>query len=109
MKKSHKPLIVVLLFLLVSLTAIFLISIGLKLKYEELTRKKVELEKNLRDENTFKIKLLADYQMYSDENTIETFAKENLGMIKRNKAALKIKINQEEIDKINDELKSEYE
>ena len=60
MKKSHKPLIVVLLFLLVSLTAIFLISIGLKLKYEELTRKKVELEKNLRDENTFKIKLLAD-------------------------------------------------
>lgn len=109
MKKSHKPLIVVLLFLLVSLTAIFLISIGLKLKYEELTRKKVELEKNLRDENTFKIKLLADYQMYSDENTIETFARENLGMIKRNKAALKIKINQEEIDKINDELKSEYE
>ena len=109
MKKSHKPLIVVLLFLLVFLTAIFLISIGLKLKYEELTRKKVELEKNLRDENTFKIKLLADYQMYSDENTIETFARENLGMIKRNKAALKIKINQEEIDKINDELKSEYE
>jgi len=109
MKKSHKPLIVILLFLLVSLTAIFLISIGLKLKYEELTRKKVELEKNLRDENTFKIKLLADYQMYSDENTIETFARENLGMIKRNKAALKIKINQEEIDKINDELKSEYE
>ena len=109
MKKSHKPLIVVLFFLLVSLTAIFLISIGLKLKYEELTRKKVELEKNLRDENTFKIKLLADYQMYSDENTIETFARENLGMIKRNKAALKIKINQEEIDKINDELKSEYE
>lgn len=109
MKKSHKPLIIVLLLLLVSLTAVFLISIGLKLKYEELTRKKVELEKNLRDESTLKIKLLADYQMYSDENAVETFARENLGMVKRNKAAIKIKINQDEIDKLNDELKSEYE
>ncbi len=109
MKKSHKPLIIVLLFLLVSLTAVFLVSIGLKLKYEELTRKKVELEKNLRDESTLKIKLLADFQMYSDETEVETFARENLGMIKRNKSAIKIKINQDEIDKINDELKTKYE
>ena len=56
-----------------------------------------------------KIKLLADYEMYSDENAVETFARENLGMVKRNKAAIKIKINQDEIDKLNDELKSEYE
>ena len=109
MKKSHKPLIVILLFLLVSLTAVFLVSIGLKLKYEELTRKKVELEKNLRDESTLKIKLLADYQMYSDETAVEAFARENLGMIKRNKVAIKIKINQDEIDKLTDELKSEHE
>ncbi len=109
MKKSHKPLIVILLFLLVSLTAVFLVSIGLKLKYEELTREKVALEKNLRDESTLKIKLYADYQMYSDENAVETFARENLGMIKRNKVAIKIKINQDEIDKLNDELKPEHE
>ncbi len=109
MKKSYKPLIVVLLFLLISSTAIILVSIGLKLKYEELTREKVELEKNLRDENTLKIKLLADYQMYSDESMIETFAKNNLGMIKRNKVSIKLKINQDEIDKLNEELKSDYE
>ena len=109
MKKSHKPLILVLLFLLVSTTTVFLISIGLKLKYEELTRKKVELEKSLRDENTLKIKLLADYQMYSDENMVETFAKENLGMIKRNKSAIKLQVDQEQIDKLNEELTSKYE
>jgi biopolymer transport protein ExbD len=109
MKKSYKPMILVLLILLVSTTAIILLSIGIRLKYEELTRQKVRLEKELSIENTIRIKLLADHQMYADENIIETFAKENLGMIKRDKPALIIKINQDNVEKLNRELISDYE
>ncbi len=109
MKKSYKSLIAVLLFLLVSATSIILISVGIRLKYEELTRQKMELEVQLKSENTLRIKLLADQQMYTDENLIENFAKENLGMIKMNYNALRLKINQNELDEINDELKKKYE
>lgn len=109
MKKSYKPLILVLFVLLISTTAVILLTVGIRLKYEELTRQKVQLEKELNIENTLKIKLLADHQMYCDENAIENFAKENLGMIKRNRTSLIIKINQEEVEELNSELESAYE
>jgi len=109
MKKSYKPLILVILLLLISITAIILVSVAIRLKYEEATRLKVILENDLKIESTLKIRLLADYQKFSDKNIIETYALENLGMIKNDKPLIKLILSQADIDKINEEVKKKYE
>ena len=109
MNKSAKPFIIKIIFLLVVVTSIVLISIGLRFKYEELIRKKSELNNSLKDERTKKINLIAEYQAYSSEEKIISVAKNKLGMIRRIQPKIKIAVNKNLIKKVNEKLKSKYE
>jgi cell division protein FtsL len=109
MKRSAKPFIIKIIFLLVVVTSIVLISIGLRFKYEELIRKKSELNNTLKDERSKKINLIAEYQAYSSEEIIISIAENKLGMIRRTEPKIKINVNKNLIKKVNKKLKSNYE
>ena len=70
MKKSAKPFIIKIIFLLVVVTSMVLVSIGLRFKYEELMREKSELNNKLKEERTKTVNLIAEYHAYSSEEKI---------------------------------------
>jgi cell division protein FtsL len=109
MKRSAKPFIIKIIFLLVVVTSIVLISIALRFKYEELIRKKSELDNTLKDERSKKINLIAEYQAFSSEEIIISIAENNLGMIRRTQPKIKITVNKNLVKKVNEKLKSNYE
>jgi len=105
MKKNTKPLILSILLMLLMATALVLIIIGVRLKYEELTREKVKIEKLLKVENSGKVNLIAEYQTYSSEERIVPIAKNELGLVKRDQPKISISINKSLINEINRKLK----
>jgi|AP12_2_1047962.scaffolds.fasta_scaffold32568_2 cell division protein FtsL len=109
MKKSAKPLIVSILILLLSVTAVVLVNIGLRFKYEELVREKVKLIKIINDERTKKVNLIAEYQSFSSEERITTIAENDLNMIKVDQPKITITLDKDYINKLNSELKDKYE
>ena len=109
MKRSAKPFIIKIIFLLVVITSIVLLSIGLRFKYEELIRKKSELNKTLKDERSKKINLIAEFQAYSSEEKIISIAENKLGMIRRTQPKITITVNKNLIEKVNEKLKSKHE
>ena len=109
MKTSAKPLIVAILILLLSGTAVVLVNIGLRFKYEELVREKVKLAKILNDERTKKVNLIAEYQSFSSEERITAIAAQNLNMIKMDHPKITVTIDKNYINKLNSELKVKYE
>lgn len=109
MKKSAKPLIVVVMFLLLVITAIVLIGVGLRLKYEESVRTKVELQKILKSERTKKVNLIANYQMVATEDVITRSAINDLGMVKNNSPGIKITVSKDKIEELSQLLKEKYD
>jgi hypothetical protein len=109
MKKSAKPLIVVVMIMLLVITAFVLVVIGLKLKYEESVRAKVELQKILKSERTKKVNLVANYQMVAAEDVIIRSAKNDLGMIKNSKPGIKITVSKNKIEELSQLLKEKYD
>ena len=109
MKKSSKPLIVIVMFLLLVITAFVLIGVGLRLKYEESVRTKVELQKILKSERTKKVNLVANYQMVAAEDVITRSAKNDLGMIKNSEPGIKITVSKDKIEKLSQLLKEKYD
>ena len=109
MKKSAKPLIVAILFILLTGTALVLANIGLRFKYEELVRDKVKLEKIVNDERTKKVNLIAEYQAFSSEERITAIAESKLGLIKLTNPNIAVTINKNHINKLNSELAVKYE
>jgi len=81
MKKSSKPLIVVVASLLVLFTIMILISQGLRLKYEELQREFAQLENTIKSEKTRSVTLKANYQMLTAEDVIKEYAIYELGLV----------------------------
>jgi cell division protein FtsL len=81
MKKSAKPLIIIITSLLILLTIIILISQGLRLKYEELQRQLAQLENHVKTEKTQSVGLQANYQMLTAEDIIKRFAINELGLV----------------------------
>lgn len=81
MKKSSKPLIVIIASLLVLITVIIIAAQGLRLKYEELQRELAQLENRVKTEKSQLIGLKANYQMLTDEDIIKKFASDELGLI----------------------------
>ena len=81
MKKSSKPLIVVVASLLVLFTIMILISQGLRLKYEELQRELAQLENTIKSEKTRSVTLKANYQMLTAEDVIKEYAIYELGLV----------------------------
>jgi cell division protein FtsL len=109
MKRSAKPFIIKIIFLLVVVTSMVLISIGLRFKYEELIRTKSELNNTLKDERSKKINLIAEYQAFSSEEKIISVAGSKLGMIRRTQPKITIAVNKNLIKEVNEKLKSNYE
>lgn len=107
MKKSSKPLIIVIASLLVLLTIIILMSQGLRLKYEELQRELAQLENRIKTEKTQSVKLKANYQMLTEEDVIEKFAVYELGLVNAdNDNENKITLSKENIAKLSESLES---
>ena len=109
MKKSAKPLIIKIIFLLVIVTSMVLVSIGLRFKYEELMREKSKLNKILKEERTQRVNLIAEYQAYSSKEKIISVAENKLGMIRRTEPKLTITVNKNLVKKVNEKLKYKYE
>lgn len=109
MKKSAKPAILTVLILLLVATALVLSNVGLRFKYEELVRKKVELDKSLKDLRTKKVNLIAGYQAVSSENKIVFIAESKLGMVRRTQPKIIINVNNKLITEVNEKLKAKYE
>ncbi len=81
MKKSSKPLIIIITTLLVLITLIVLISQGLRLKYEELQREIAQMEYQIKTEKTQSVGLKANYQMLTAEDVIKKYAMNELGLV----------------------------
>ncbi len=109
MKKSAKPAILTVLILLLVATTLVLSNIGLRFKYEELVRKKVELDKKLKDQSTKKVNLIAGYQAVSSENKIVFIAESKLGMVRRTQPKIIVNVNIKLIAEVNEKLKAKYE
>lgn len=105
MKKSFKPLIVVLSSLLVLITILLLISQGLRLKYEELQRKLAQLEKQIKNDKTQMINLSANYQMLTAEDEIKQYALNELALVTADSDSIdKITLNKGDVVKLNKSL-----
>ena len=109
MKKSAKPFIVKILFLLVVSAVLILLNIGLRFKNEELTRNIVQQGKKLNEESTKKVNLIAEFQSYSSEERIVSIAENKLEMQRRTQPKITVKVDKKLIDKINKELEAKYE
>jgi cell division protein FtsL len=109
MKRSSKPFIIKIIFLLVVVTSMVLVSIGLRFKYEELMREKSKFNKVLKEERTQKVNLIAEYQAYCSKEKIISVAENKLGMIRRTQPKITISVNKNLIKKVNEKLKSKYE
>ena len=109
MKKSAKPFIIKIIFLLVVVTTMVLVSIGLRFKYEELMREKSKLNKILKEERSLKVNLIAEYQAYSSKEKIISVAENKLGMIRRTQPKITVNIDKNLIKKVNEKLKTKHE
>jgi cell division protein FtsB len=110
MKKSFKPLIVVISSLLVLITILLLISQGLRLKYEELQRELAQLEKQIKTEKTQMINLSANYQMLTAEDAIKPYALNELALVVADSDSInKITLNKGDLVKLTESLKDRHE
>ena len=109
MKKSSKPTIFLLLTLLLVVTVFALISIGVKLKYEQFLLQKDKAEKIYKAESQKKIKLTAGYQTVTAEERIVAVAKSELGLIRNIESPFIIKYDKAKVEQITEELKEKYE
>lgn len=108
MKKSAKPLLLFAVTSIVLITVIFLLAVGLKIKYEAMTKEKNKSEQSLNAAKLRKIDLTAEFQsVTSPENIIP--AALSLGLIKRTQAQQVVYADSEKIENINLILREKYE
>jgi cell division protein FtsB len=107
MKKSSKPLIVLIASLLVLITIIILVAQGLQLKYEELQRELTQLENQMKTEKTQSVGLKANYQMLTAEDIIKKFAMNELGLVDASfDPNNKITLSTEEITELSESMEN---
>lgn len=109
MKKSSKPLLFLVLILLLIVTVFALVSVGVKLKYEQKVLLKDKAEKLFKAESQKKIKLTAEYQTFSAEERIVTVAKSELGMIRNIETPLVITFSNKKLEENLETLNQKYE
>jgi len=110
MKKSSKPLIIIITSLLILLTIIILISQGLRLKYEELQRELAQLENQIKTEKTQSVGLKANYQMLTAEDVIKIFAMNELGLVDAGSDTVaRVILSNEEITKLTESVRNTNE
>lgn len=105
MKKSFKPLIIVISSVLILITIVLLISQGLRLKYEELQREQTQLENHIKTEKRLMVNLVANYQMMTAEDLIKEFASRELALVDAGSdTGRKITLLTEEVVKLTESL-----
>ena len=109
MNKSSKPTIILLFLLLLIITSFALVSVSVKLKYEQAVLQKDTTEKQLKTETQKKIKLTAEYQTVTAEERIFKIASTELGLIRDIEAPVIIKYDLLKVENINEELKRKYD
>lgn len=109
MKKSSKPIIFLLLTLLLIVTAFALVSVGIKLKYEQLLLQKDKAEKTYKAEDQKRIKLTAEYQTVTAEERIVDVATSELGLIRNIESPFIIKYNNDKVEGLSETIKEKYE
>ena len=109
MKKGSKPFLFFSVMLFTSFIVLILFYVGIKLKCEELTREKILSEKQLDLKSNWQTNLTVKHQFLSSEERITEIAEKELGMIRGGSPVLKIKINREQVEKIESQLKNKYE
>jgi cell division protein FtsL len=107
MKKSSKPLIIVVAALLVLITIMVLLSQGLRLKYEELQRELTQLENQIKTEKTQSVVLKANYQMLTAEDIIKKYGMYELGLVDASSDPIqKVTLSTEDIAKLSESLRN---
>jgi hypothetical protein len=110
MKKSSKPLIIIITSLLILLTIIILISQGLRLKYEELQRELAQLENQIKTEKTQSVGLKANYQMLTAEDVIKKYAMNEIGLVDAGSDTVtRVILSNEEITKLTESVRNTNE
>jgi len=110
MKRSFKPLIIVISSLLVLITILLLISQGLRLKYEELQREQTQLENQIKTEKTLMVNLIANYQMMTAEDLIKNYASNELALVEADSdTGKKIILFTEDVVKLTESLQQTNE
>lgn len=107
-KQSSKPLLVFGLMLFICSALIVLSYVGIKVRCEELVKEKVLEEEKLNLKRNEKIALIAEHQNYNSEERI-TFLAEELGMIKQVEAPVKLKVDKEKIEKLENIISEKYD
>jgi cell division protein FtsL len=109
MKKSAKPLILLTLFYMITITLFILGYVGIKLKCEEMTKQKILAKQELENIENWKLSLSAQRQSLTAEDRIVPIAEEELGMIKSADAPVILTVDKNEIEKISKIVKGKYE
>lgn len=109
MKKSAKPTIVYLLFVLVVFASVILGYIGVKLECEVLAKQKVLDQEKLIAVNNMKVNLTAEVQFLSSEERIVVIAQNELGLIKRTESEITLKLDKSKVTELDKFLKEKYE
>ena len=109
MKKGSKPLLLFVLFLLITYSLLILGYVAVKQECELLVKDQVESGKALDMLRNKQVSLIAEIQNLTSEERIVKIASEELNMIKRSEAKILLTISKEKIEMINDILKEKYE
>lgn len=109
MKKGSKPFLLFSVLLFTTFIVLVLFYVGIKLKCEELTKEKVLAEKQLDLKNNWQVNLTVKHQFLSSEERITEIAEKELGMIRGGSPVLKIRVDKEQIENIENRLKEKYE
>ncbi len=109
MKKGSKPFLFFSVLFFTSFIILILFYVGLKLKCEELTKEKILAEKQLEMKNNWQVNLTVKNQFLSSEERITEIAEKELGMIKGGPPVLRVKIDKEQVEQIENQLKEKYD
>lgn len=109
MSKSSKPVLLYLIFLLVTVVGLVISVVVLKISYEQMLMKKDKIQKELIVTLQEQKKLNVIYQDLISEDNIIPYSENNLMLIRNFNSAAQIKINNELIKNLEETLKRKYE
>jgi len=109
MKKTAKPLILVIILTFVMITLLVLAYVGIKLGCEVLAKEKVLAEEKLNFKKNWKVNLIAQYQNLTSKERIIDIAANQLGMIERTESSFILNVDKEKIGQIEKVIGEKYE
>ncbi len=109
MKKSLKPIVAYLLFVLIVGAVVVVGYVSIKLECEVLTKRIVLTEDELLAVNNKQVSLIAEVQYLTSEEVIVPVAQTELGMIKRTNPVNTIVLEKSKVEDLEKFLNEKYE